>query len=157
MSALSLPRTLVLTMLVIACSGTIAQEQAITLSARDTGLKWGACPAFLPKGCGIAVLHGDPSKPNADVFLKVPGKSTVPNHTHTSAERMVLVSGELHVTYEGQVVSVLKAGSYAYGPANKAHKAYCASTKPCVLFIAFEGPVDAVPVEASPAQRQSAP
>jgi len=40
-----------------------------------------------PKGCGIAVLHGDPAKDNVDEFFKVPAKSTIPLHWHTSAER----------------------------------------------------------------------
>lgn len=124
-------------------------EPALAHSAADPALKWGPCPAFLPKGCGIAVLHGDPSKPNADIFLKVPGKSELPMHTHTSAERMVLVGGEMHVTYEGQKKAVLKAGSYAYGPAGMPHKASCVSARPCILFIAFEGPVDAIAVEGA--------
>ncbi len=145
MQARNLTSSLVLTTLLATSSAALAQEQALALTAHD--VKWGPCPAFMPKDCALAVLHGDPSKPNADVFLKVPGKSTIPMHTHTSAERMMLVAGELHVTYEGQKMSVLKAGSYAYGPAKKPHKATCASAKPCMLFIAFEGPVDAVAVE----------
>ena len=126
-----------------------AAEQATTQTAGDPQLKWGPCPPFLPKGCGIAVLHGDPAKDNLDVFLKVPAKSTIPLHWHTSAERMVLVAGELHVTYDGQKTAVLKPGTYAYGPAKPPHKGYCASATPCVLFIAFESPLDAVPVEAA--------
>lgn len=122
-------------------------EQALTQTATDAQLKWGPCPPFLPKGCGIAVLHGDPAKDNLDVFLKVPAKSTIPLHWHTSAERMVLVAGKLHVTYEGQKSAVLKPGTYAYGPAKRPHQGFCASTVPCVLFIAFESPLDAVPIE----------
>ena len=122
-------------------------EQAVTQTTNDAHLKWGPCPPFLPTGCGIAVLHGDPAKDNLDVFFKVPAKSTIPLHWHTSAERMVLVAGELHVTYEGQKSAVLKPGTYAYGPAKKPHKGFCASTVPCVLFIAFESPLDAVPFE----------
>jgi len=124
-----------------------APEQALTWTARDAKLKWGPCPPFLPKGCGIAVLHGDPAKDNVDVFFKVPAKSTIPLHWHTSAERMVLVAGVLHVTYDGQKKAVLRSGTYAYGPAKQPHKGYCASAVPCVLFIAFESPLDAVPVE----------
>ena len=124
-----------------------SQEQALTQTADDAQLKWGPCPPFLPRGCGIAVLHGDPAKDNVDVFLKVPGKSTLPLHWHSSAERMVLVEGELHVTYEGQKTAVLKQGTYAYGPAKRPHKGFCASAARCVLFIAFESPLDAVPVE----------
>ena len=126
-----------------------AQEQALTQTPRDAQLKWGPCPPFLPKGCGIAVLHGDPAKDNVDVFLKVPAKSTIPLHWHTSAERMVLVAGELHVTYDGQKMAVLKPGTYAYGPAKRPHKGACVSAVPCVLFIAFESPLDAVPVESA--------
>ena len=122
-------------------------EQAVVWTAEDTQLKWGPCPPFLPEGCGIAVLHGDPAKENLDVFLRVPAKSVLPLHWHTSAERMILVAGELHVTYDGQKTVVLKRGSYAYGPAKLRHKAVCASASPCVLFIAFESPLDAVPVQ----------
>lgn len=123
------------------------QEQAVTHTTSDPKLEWGPCPAFLPKGCGIAVLHGDPAKDNVDVFFKVPAESTIPLHWHTSAERMVLVEGELHVTYDGQSKAVLKPGTYAYGPAKRPHNGYCASKVPCVLFIAFESPLDATPVE----------
>jgi quercetin dioxygenase-like cupin family protein len=125
------------------------QEQAITWTAADTQLKWGPCPPFMPKGCGVAVLHGDPAKDNVDVFLKLPAKSSIPLHWHTSAERMVLVAGELQVTYEGQKMAVLKPGTYAYGPARRPHEGICVSAVPCVLFIAFESPPDAVPVEST--------
>lgn len=129
--------------------GAAFAEAAVTHTAGERGLKWNDCPAFLPKGCGIAVLHGDPAQPNADVFLKVLGKSTLPLHTHSSAERMILVAGELHVTYEGQKMAVMKPGTYAYGPAKMPHSAVCVSAKPCILFIAFEGPIDAVAVETA--------
>ena len=123
-----------------------AAEPALAITFEDAQLQWGACPPFLPAGCGIAVLHGDPGKANVDVFFKVPAKSTIPLHWHSSPERMVLVAGELHVTYEGQEKSILKPGTYAYGPARKVHDGYCASKVPCVLFIAFESPLDATPV-----------
>lgn len=124
------------------------QEPALALTADDSGLKWGPCPPFLPAGCGIAVLHGDPSKDNVDVFLKLPPKSRIPLHWHTSAERMLLVAGELRVTYDGQDAAVLKPGTYAYGPAKRTHEGVCAGDVPCVLFIAFESPLDAVPLES---------
>ena len=124
-----------------------AQEAPLTRTAKDPALKWGPCPPFLPKGCEIAVLQGDPAKNNADIFFKVPAKSVIPRHWHTSAERMVLVSGELHVTYDGHKTAVLKPGTYAYGPAKMPHKAECRNAGPCVLFIAFVAPVDAVPSE----------
>lgn len=127
---------------------TLAGEPALAFTFEDPQLKWGPCPDFIPKGCEIAVLHGDPAKENADVFFKVPANFTIPRHWHTSAERMVLVSGELRVTYEGQATTTLKPGTYAYGPAKLPHDAVCGNGPPCVLFIAFEAPIDAVPTES---------
>ena len=121
-----------------------ATEPALAKTHKDKTLQWGPCPPFLPQGCGIAVLHGDPAKPNVDVFFKVPGGAKIAAHTHTSAERMVLVSGRLDVKYDGQPVVALKPGMYAYGPAGRAHEATCHKGDDCVLFIAFEAPLDAV-------------
>ena len=123
-----------------------AQEPAIAMTAEDPGLQWGPCPEFLPAGCQIAVLHGDPAQPNADVFFKLPARSDFALHWHTSPERMVLISGELHISFKKQPMAVLKPGAYAYGPAMRPHSGSCVSAVPCVLFIAFESPVDAVPI-----------
>ena len=123
-----------------------SSETSVLKTANDTDLKWGPCPPFMPNGCTIAVLHGDPSKNNLDILFKVPANSSIPNHWHNSAERMILISGELQVTYKGEQTQTLKAGSYAYGPAKKPHTAKCGSLEPCVLFIAFEEPLDAFPL-----------
>lgn len=133
----------------VAIAETPERQPALAWTFRDAQLKWGPCPAFLPEGCAIAVLHGDPATDNADVFFKVPANAVIPSHWHTSAERMVLVSGELHVTYDGQATTILRPGSYAYGPARLPHHASCAAGDPCILFIAFESPVDAFPVEST--------
>lgn len=131
----------------VSSAGTAkTKEAAIANAWDDNGLKWGPAPAFMPQGTELSILHGVPSKKNADAFIKIQSKATIPSHWHTSAERMILVSGELHVTYEGQEKIILKTGSYAYGPAKLSHEAFCASETPCVLFIAFEAPVDAFPV-----------
>ena len=124
------------------------REPALARSAGDADLQWGPCPPFFPAGCQIAALHGDPAAPNADVFFRVPARYDLPAHWHTSPERMILVSGELHVGYDGQKPVVLKPGMYAYGPAKAVHRGRCVSDVPCVLFIAFEGAVDATPVAA---------
>jgi quercetin dioxygenase-like cupin family protein len=139
---------LVTAVLVGAWAQAPAQEQAVTRSAQDAQLKWGPCPAFMPAGCALAVLHGDPAKANADVFLRLPANAVIPEHWHTSAERMVLVAGELTVSYKGQATTVIKPGMYAYGPAKVPHSASCGAGASCVLFIAFESAVDAVPVGA---------
>jgi len=120
-----------------------ANEKAVTYSADDPSIAWGGCPAFIPEGCEIGVLHGDPAKPNTDIFFKVPANFEIPHHYHTSAERMVLISGVMTVSYDNQEKETMNPGTYGYGPAKLPHTAFCEAGDPCVLFIAFEEPVDA--------------
>jgi len=136
--------------LLLATSSTWAgqheDEPALAITKGDAALAWGPCPEFIGEGCHIAVLHGDPAKPNADVFFRLSGGKMLPAHKHTSTERMVLVAGSLDVTYEGQDTVRLEAGTYAYGPAGRPHSGQCVSEEDCVLFIAFELPIDATKV-----------
>ncbi len=134
----------------LAASGPVAPgqgEKPLTISAAAADLKWGPCPPGMPEGCQIAVLHGDPAKANSDILLKVPAGATIAPHWHSSAERMMLVSGQLAVKYQGSAEANLRPGTYAYGPARLPHRADCRSGEPCTLFIAFEGPVDRHPFE----------
>jgi quercetin dioxygenase-like cupin family protein len=121
-------------------------EAPLARTVSDTTLQWSACPVF-PAGCEIAVLHGDPAKPNADVLFRVPAGYAVPAHSHSSAERMILVTGRLDVKYQGAQPVTLEPGNYAYGPAKLPHRATCIAAEACTLFIAFEGPVDVEPFE----------
>ncbi len=127
--------------------GEMDIENSVVKTINDANLQWGPCPSFMPDGCNIAVLHGDPSKNNVDILFKVKGGSEIPNHWHSSPERMILLSGKLSVTYENETTQVMKTGSYAYGPSSKKHTAKCISKEPCVIFIAFEEPLDAFAVE----------
>lgn len=141
---ISLPILVIVTFLVY--SNLQAGEPALSYTHKSEVLQWGGCPEFIPKGCEISVLHGNPAEKNADIFFKVPGDFAIPHHYHTSAERMVLVSGTMKVTYDKQETEILKPGTYAYGPAKLPHTAFCEAGDPCVLFIAFEEPIDAFEV-----------
>ena len=134
----------------ILCAGSYSyaqendkKENAVVVNYDENNLEWGGCPDFMPSGCNIAVLHGDLAGKNSDILFRVPANADIPLHWHNSAERMVLLSGEMDVTYEGEKTQTLKAGSYGYGTARKPHTAKCKDMGPCVLFIAFEEPVDA--------------
>lgn len=136
-----------LTVSLLGLTPALAQDRAVSWTAEDPELEWLPCPAFMPDGCGIAVLQGNPSEQNADIFFRLPADTTAPRHWHTSAERMILVAGELHVDYDDQEPVVMEPGTYAYGPAKLPHEASCVSEDDCILFIAFEEPVDAMPTE----------
>lgn len=116
---------------------------AFTINPNSPDLKWGPCPPIFPKTCELTALHGDPSKPNADMLLKIKKGAYLAAHTHTSAERMILVGGKMEIKYQGQEKRILKKGDYAYGPAKRPHEGKCLSGT-CLLFIAFEQPVDAL-------------
>ena len=140
--------TLIQRLAMVFATASLAQTSAeapLALKARAPDLKWGPCPPIFSGDCAIAVLHGDPAKPNADVFLRIGAGMAMPMHRHTSAERMILVSGKLRVHYRGAAPAMLSPGDYAYGPAGLAHSAVCLGKQRCTLFIAFEGPVDAMP------------
>lgn len=122
-------------------------QRALAISPSDPALTWGPCPSLFTPGCRIAVLRGDPSQPSADALLTLPGGDLIPPHAHTSAERMVLLSGELEVRYKGHATVTLRAGDYAYGPPGLPHLGRCVSPTPCTLFIAFERAVDVLPAD----------
>lgn len=111
----------------------------------DPDLKWAPCPEIFPKGCEMAVLQGNPKKQHADIYLKVPSHYLIPAHSHTSAEHLTLVSGELEVKYQGEEPFTMKTGTYAYGPEKKPHEAKCLSADSCVLYVGFEKAIDAKP------------
>lgn len=120
-----------------------ATEPALVMGTDAAQLAWGPCPAFMPDSCALAVLHGNPAEPGTDVFFKVAANSKFPAHWHTSAERMVLVTGNMRVQYDGQKPVQVDTGDYMYGPPGVAHWGACTSDVDCVLFIAFTEPVDA--------------
>ncbi len=142
----SLPKVIALCILA-ACGYMHAEERALVISHNDQELQWGPCPEFIPKGCEIAILQGNPANNNLDIFFKVPGDFEIPYHLHTSQERMVLVSGTLDVSYDDHEKATIKTGEYAYGPAKLPHSAYCHKGVPCVLYIGFVAPLDAIPIE----------
>ena len=122
-------------------------ELSVVKSFSDPALEWGPCPPFMPEGCNIAVVHGDPSQKDSNVLFKVNGNSSIPNHWHTSHERMVLLTGKMKVTYKGEKTQTMEVGDFAYGPAKKPHSAECISKDPCILYIGFGDPLDAFQVE----------
>ena len=121
-------------------------ENSISKSHHDKSLIWLPAPDFFPK-CSFTILHGEMTKPNLDLFFKIEPNTEVVNHTHKSPERMILMSGDLEVQYEGEQSRIVRAGSYLYGPANKPHKAKCLDNGPCVLFIALVETFDATVVK----------
>jgi anti-sigma factor ChrR (cupin superfamily) len=124
------------------------EHTAFIRTAADPGIEWGACPEWMPEGCRLAVIQAlDPTGHNADALFRLAPGTRVPQHWHTSAERMILLSGEMGVNFHGQAPTRLDPFTYAYGPAALAHDTRCGDAGECILFIAFEEPIDAIPLQ----------
>ena len=147
LTSLSTPKLLITFVLILFMIQVNAQtkesKKSIVIHPNDVE-QWNTAPDFFP-GCEFTVLHGDLESPRLDFLFKIEPNTEVVKHTHNSAERMILISGELEVQYDGEEATVLTPGTYAFGPAGKPHKAKCQSSEPCVLFVAMNEPFDAVP------------
>lgn len=133
----------------------VTGEQAFTLTIDE--VEYGPCPEWFPEGCGLAIIQGDPEKPNADALLRLAPNTVVTEHWHTSAERMIVMAGQMEVDYVGHDPVVAVPGDYLYGPAMLAHTAACLDEGECILFIVFEDPVDAIDAADQPAANPPEP
>jgi mannose-6-phosphate isomerase-like protein (cupin superfamily) len=124
-----------------------APEAPILLTPDDPSLEWAPCGDPFPQGCDFAVLRLGPDGWNSDVFYRIQANTALPAHWHTSQERMILISGEFHVDFDGHDPIVMRAGNYAWGPPGVPHTARCADRGTCLLFVAFVDPPDGFPVE----------
>jgi len=122
--------------------GQSVKENSHVIDPTHPDVVWSPAPPAFP-GCSVTILNGDISKPRLDFFFRVESKTEAVRHTHNSAERMILVQGNLEVQYDGEDAVVLKPGMYAYGPAKKPHRAKCLSADPCILFVAMNEPFSA--------------
>src|SRR5262249_2333144 len=89
-------------------------------------IQWREGPPSLPKGAGIAVLEGDPTKEGQFVFrLKIPDGYRVPPHTHPKTERVTVISGTLNIgmgdKFDEKATKAMPAGTYGNWPAGMKH------------------------------------
>ena len=92
-------------------------------------LVWGDAPATLPPGAKLAVVSGDPSKPEPfTVRVQFPAGSRVPPHWHPHDEHVTVLSGTialgLGTTFDLDAMTDLTAGSYTVTPATMPHYAF---------------------------------
>jgi quercetin dioxygenase-like cupin family protein len=109
-------------------------------------LKFVAAPGA-PPGVQQAVLWGDPAKGAFGAIQKfVPG-FLAPLHTHSANLRIVVISGTMIYTPEGQPEVRLSAGSFFNEPANHKHTTACDKASDCVFFVEGTGKFDIKMVE----------
>ena len=135
-----------------AVSGAFGQQSVPPLVADIAEARFNPVDPAKPDGHAIAILRGDPSTGPSDVLLKMKKTDGTP-HTHSSAYRAVLVSGQA-MHYEKctcEAAGALKPGSYWYQPGAALHGDACLSDE-CIIFVSWEGKMDVNVPQASAKQ-----
>jgi quercetin dioxygenase-like cupin family protein len=120
--------------------------KAVMMAADE--LKW-IDPANSPPGVKMAVLWGDPAKGAHGAMHKFPAGFSAPLHFHTAGHHVIVVSGTLELTPEGEAAKKLVAGSYFSFTGKKKHVTTCMAGADCVLFVDCGGPWDVVMADAA--------
>ena len=81
------------------------------------GYTWGDAPPALGKGAKLAVLQGDPGKPEPyTVRLALPANYRIAPHSHTQTENVTVISGTLLVgmgdKFDTKDMKTLKPGGF---------------------------------------------
>jgi anti-sigma factor ChrR (cupin superfamily) len=156
---------LALAVSVVLATAVAAQEPAAATAKSAPKAKAGA-PIFLPPGelaWGDLDPKGAPGVKIVDVwgshargaygaFLRFPAGFLAPLHTHTSAIKIVVLSGTYIQTPEGKPEHRMAPGSYVFQPGgNYKHISACDKASECLLFIESSGKFDLKPVAAAKA------
>jgi hypothetical protein len=99
------------------------------VALRPGDLKWDPAPPALPSGAEIAVLVGDPGKPEPYVLrAKLPDGYKIPPHWHPTDENVTVLKGTLMVgkgeKFGADASKALPAGSYMRMPKTMRHFAW---------------------------------
>jgi ketosteroid isomerase-like protein len=108
-----------------------------------SAVKWGDGPPFLPKGAKLAVLVGDPSKPEPfTIRLQMPDGYKIAPHTHPTDEHVTVMSGVFRAAmgdkWDDKALGDFPAGSYANMAATMPH--YAAAKGATVVQVHGVGP-----------------
>ena len=113
------------------------------VSVEPADVKWTDAPPALPKGAKVALLYGDPAKPEVFVMrIKLPAGYKIPAHWHPQPEILTILSGTFFLGH-GDALD-LKAGKpYPPGgfiamPPKMHHFAY--TKKETVVQLSSTGP-----------------
>lgn len=92
-------------------------------------ITWGDAPPSIPKGAKLAVLQGDPGKPEPFVIrLMLPPGFKIPPHAHSQAESLTVISGTFYLgtgdKIEMSKAHALNAGGFHALSAGDHHYAF---------------------------------
>ena len=129
-------------------------SQPVFMPAGD--LKWTDLDPNGAPGVKVADLWGNHAVGAFGAFFKLPAGFAAPLHTHTSAMKVVFISGTYIQAPEGKAEARLGPGSYMLQPGgNYRHTTSCDKASDCVFFVESNGKFDLKPVQpgSAPAKK----
>ncbi|HEY6147738.1 MAG TPA: DUF4437 domain-containing protein [Thermoanaerobaculia bacterium] len=127
----------------------LAPKPGTPVFVHANDLKWADLNPTGAPGVKIADVWGDHKTTGYGAFLKFPAGFLAPLHTHTSAIKIVVLSGTYVQTPEGKSEMRMGPGSYVLQPGgNYKHISACDKASECLLFIESAGKFDLLPVQA---------
>jgi quercetin dioxygenase-like cupin family protein len=93
----------------------------------------------LPPGAEFHLIYEDPKTGGVHTLVHFPAGYTLPSHSITHDETIVIIKGKLIVGL-GDTMTTLEAGSYAMFPAGVMHSLKAKGN--CIFLMATNGPFD---------------
>ena len=123
------------------------------------GYTWGDAPPSLKKGAKLAVLQGDPEKPEPyTIRLSLPAGYRIAPHSHTQMENVTVISGTMLLgmgdVFESKGMKTLKPGSFGSIPGGVHH--FAMSKGAAEIQIHGVGPFDVIYVNPADDPRKGA-
>lgn len=95
----------------------------------------------LAPGAEIAVLRGDMAKGGSELLLRLAPNYSVPNHSHTSDETYLWLSGGFTYVAADGTRQELSGQAYISLPGGVPHALECGD-EPCLLYLRYSRPFD---------------
>jgi quercetin dioxygenase-like cupin family protein len=122
-------------------SAASPKAQQAVFWTKDQG-DWMAVPVF-PAGAQMKVIHGDPNKGAADLYIKLPPKYDTTFHWHTPVESVYVEAGQLELSMpHSSEKKTIGPGGFFQSPAKMVHRAVCVSNEDCYFYLHSSGKFD---------------
>jgi len=129
---------------IAAVAAFAAGDAAKPVTMTPDQMKWVANPAA--QGVLTAVTWGDPAKGPHGAFHKFTAGFLAPLHTHSSNNRIVVLSGTMVMTGEDGKAMKFTAGSYYTQPNTYKHTTQCLAGADCLVYLEADAAWDLKPV-----------
>ena len=97
----------------------------------------------LAPGAEIAVIRGDLAKDHSESVVRLPPGYLLRNHTHTSDELYIWVSGSFTLIADDGTDTKFRGPAYISYPGNAPmHAIRCGNNEPCLFYLRYSRPFD---------------